>query len=612
VTAVHVNGSPALITEQIYRIVKEGISAIRISTFLSQWNVNVSKKDTDDKAFGRNKEILLTLTQDPSISDQWLYKFLSEVPISPVGGWFFIDGDLARPRPLATVFEEQRKLPVGIFYEKMKQAKEPERVLDQQVHQGDQSLQGFDIRWAQANTRLEKTAVLKDLLKDSSNQDNDIFLFLIRNHIHLGDYFPRGFGLLPRDPLRYKELLQDKSKPSAAVPPKLLPGLHDEWRENSRQAEILRKEGNEIEALTFEEKNYRILESLIISQTITDQMLYQFLIDTKIRLTGGWFYSREGEPTDLSTRIAEKRNCPVTEFFKNGFLQSIQSKWGEANPGQQSALLQRLIVHTLVSDDEVRQFIQEKSIDVRSILGIRTDPLFQKQRGKDFDSFMQGGVAPVQVAQAVVSPLVKMDDPLRCMITLNSHGAFSSQQFELPQNVYVAVPHPQGFDQPYVVESPPGGQSFEEMIYRQGGGAGKFLDSSCGGWRVYKPGEKVNNLRLAPWTPSADLQEEFDSWQTRAPQDAAEVLRTHKDVPRFAMVPARNYQGQQFTYQGDQKSKVKVFGSTDLRTVITELQKSRPGQPIVLVPFACNHRSGSSNPSVRCTLDKPTDLASLF
>lgn len=619
VTAVYVNGSPAPITEQINRVVKEGVSAIRISTFLFQWNVNVRIKDTDLEAEGRNNVILSTLIQDPSISDQWLYTFLTEAPISPTGGWFFNNRDVTQPRPLAMVFEKHRKHPVGGFYEKMKQAKEPDRALDQQVQQGDQPLQEFDIRWAQANTLPEKIAVLRDLLQGPSNQDSDIFLFLIRNHIHFGDYISeRGFSqyrtLYKRINPTYRELLRDKSQPLVAVPHKLLPKRLDEWEENSRQAELLRKEGNKTEALVFEEKNYRILESLINSPTtIPDEMLYQFLVDAKVKLTGGWFYSLDGEPTNLSIRIAEKRNCPVTAFFKQGFLKSIQTKWNSANSDQRSELLQELIKHTLVSDDEVRQFIRERSINVPSILDQKTDELFKTHRGKPYESFMRGEAPPpVQAAQAVVAASVKVDDPLRCMITLNSHGSFSSQQFELPPNVYVVVPHPKGFDQSYVVESPPGGQSFEEMIYRPGGSAGAFLDSSCGGWRVYKPGEMVNNLRLAPWTPSTDVEEEFASWQTRASKDAEDVRRTHGGVPRFALVPARNLHGQQFMYGGELKSKVKVFGSTDLRAVIAELQKSQPGQPIVLVPFACNHDSKRPNPSVQCTLDRPTDLRLLF
>ena len=605
VTAVLVNDAPVPITQQINTIVKEGISAIRISMFLSQWNANARIKDEEDEAEGRNQSILETLIQDPSISDRWLYKFLSQAGIKPVGRWFFAEGDLAQPLSPAMLFEKRRKVSVGAFYEKM---------------EGGKAIQQYEERWRKETGEIYRVRVIADLFKDASISDDEVILFLERNKIPLRKYIPRTYP--GREGKRFIEFMslqesQPILPPQTAQPMDPLPDIPKlliDWETNARESSEAEAAQNKPLAEELKEKNHEILILLIENPSVTDEQLYQFLVNTKVRLTGRWFYSPDGEPTDLSFRIAERRNCPVTEFFKNGLIKSIKDQWDTGKPTSRTISLQRLVSHSLVSDEEVRQFIKDQSIDVPALLGEGlTERLFKKHRGKGFQSFMKGEVAPAQAAQLVPQPPIKLGDPLKCMITLNSHGAFSRQQFQLPPNVYVAVPHPQGFDHPYIVESPQEGKSFEEMIYRQGGGPKQFLDSSCNGWRVYKPGEMVNNLRLSPWTPSENTQEEFDSWRPRAPEDADQVLRIHEGViPRFAMVPARNGKNEKFKYKGEPKDKVKVFGSTDLQTVIAELQRLRPDKPIVLVPFACNYSSQGDNPSVRCTLNNPIDLTSLF
>ena len=175
------------------------------------------------------------------------------------------------------------------------------------------------------------------------------------------------------------------------------------------------------------------------------------------------------------------------------------------------------------------------------------------------------------------------------------------------------IPNPKGFATPYVVESPPGGQLFEGMIYRPKGSAQKFITLSSGGWRLYKPGERVNNLHMSPWSPSSDVSVEFKSWEARAPLDAGKVLGDHKGaVPRFSLVPARDSSGRPFEHTGIPKEKVKVFGATDLQTIIESVQKSKPGQPIVLIPFACNYQPGKDNPSISCSLKTVSDIQRLF
>jgi hypothetical protein len=602
VTEVLVNGSrPPSVGEEIAEIVKEGVSAIRVGSFVSQWQENVSNWESkkDPASSLKNYQILSDLIDDPhSVSDHWLYTFLTKAKIRPSGGWFF-EGQV--PRAIANEFETHRGRPVTIFFEEMQKAEEAEQAERLKAEQA--SLLKLDADWSQEKDRPGRLAFLRRTLSENSIPDIVIFTFLKNNHVHFGDYvnarsFPRSLRINPR----YEDLFKDTSKTSQQLSATPLPQLIAQWEENSHNGE--------------EDANYRILESLIEDPSVvTDEQLYQFLVDVHVRLSGGWFYSKTGEPTDLSLEIAQKRNRPVTEFFKNGFLQSIRAKWAGASEQDKTTLVQQVIKHTLVSDDEVRDVIDKLHIDVPALLGGQADVIFQTNRGRPFGTFMAKSTAPAAAAQGVMPSPSTMDDPLKCMITLNSHGSFSNKQFTLPQNVYVLVPHPQGLDQPYIVESPQGGLSFEEMIYRSGGSADRFPSSSGGGWRVYKPGELVHNLHLSPWTPSTDVNEEFTSWSARVPpEDAAKARPAGGSVPQFALVPARDGSQNPLRYGGEEKSKVKVFGSTDLQTVITKLQKEKPGEPIVLVPFACNYQSGTHNLSIQCSTSPtpPANIKGLF
>jgi hypothetical protein len=63
-----------------------------------------------------------------------------------------------------------------------------------------------------------------------------------------------------------------------------------------------------------------------------------------------------------------------------------------------------------------------------------------------------------------------LNDPLQHLFTLNSHGTYSEETFVLPAAAYVLVPHPMGFEVPYMLNSPSNHISFEEMLYRQPSG----------------------------------------------------------------------------------------------------------------------------------------------
>lgn len=194
-----------------------------------------------------------------------------------------------------------------------------------------------------------------------------------------------------------------------------------------------------------------------------------------------------------------------------------------------------------------------------------------------------------------------LSDPLRYLITLNAHGAYSTETFTLPADTYVLVPHPMGFDAPYLLASPPNHVTFEEMLYSQP--AGRIPLPSSGGWHLYRPGDAVRNIRFSPWSGSSDPTQEYKSWIQDVPeQDIAAVVRDAEEgIPAFMLVSARDSHKQIITYRGSPRRKVKVFGPSDLRSVIQSLRAQVPTGPVVLAPFTCNDARSASN--VAITID---------
>lgn len=564
-----------------------------------EWRKNFESQAGD--SWGKNFSILDSLIKNKSISDQQLYQFMKDLEIKASGGWFFYGGIETE---LANTFKSSRGKDVATFFNEQ----EPKEMIRTTFEQ-----------WEKVDFGTQKV-MITSLIKNKNISDDDLIAFFeSKNITYIRPFYPRSNPFLGRDIQRFSGYLDLPKKiqelsselDQGPLQQALFRSFLKTWVTNAEKATQAQKEGNDVYASTLQAENYSLLEKLITSKNVTDEQLYQFFIESKVQVSGGWLF-KEGEPTELNRKLSESRGCPVAEFFKKEFLKSAKERF-EKEPLKQAEILRSVVAHSLVSDDEVREFIHSLKIDVQALLLTKVDELFLVHRGRFFAEFMRSPV--VQAAAPVdVSAKIAITDPLQHMITLNSHGAYSSKKFTLPANVYVLAPHPQGFDQPYVVESPPGGQSFEEMIYRKDGGPQQFITPSSGGWKLYTPGEEIHNLQLSPWSPSACAQDEFDSWSQRvSSQDAQQVLTSNQgSVPRFSLVPARDSSQHQYEYGQKMKEKVKVFSSTDLQTVIETLHKAKPGEPIVLIPFACNYRPGMGNPSVRCDLSRKTNLKKVF
>ncbi len=201
-------------------------------------------------------------------------------------------------------------------------------------------------------------------------------------------------------------------------------------------------------------------------------------------------------------------------------------------------------------------------------------------------------------------------DPLNHLISINSHGRSLNQTFELPENVYLIIPHPKGLEQSYKFILPLYGLTLEELMYKNQDG--KIPAVSSGGWKVSFPKEIVKDMSLSPWSESNDPEIEYKSWVHRVPaEDVQGIKKKDGKIPIFATVPARASNKDRLQYHGKEKFKVKVFARTRLSEIIEELKKQQPEGPLVVIPLACN-AGPTNNQSITCDLTETIDLKSLF
>ena len=190
------------------------------------------------------------------------------------------------------------------------------------------------------------------------------------------------------------------------------------------------------------------------------------------------------------------------------------------------------------------------------------------------------------------------NDPLSFITTLNSHGEKTGKTFVLPENVFLLVPHEDGLGANYTVGIGHN-DSVEDALFFK-----KQLPVAPRGYRLCKPGETVRDLLLQTWNLKEDG---FQNWKTKFPTDAATV----DSKAKFAAVPvhSRNEQGNPiFTDKaGAPKTKIKIFGTTRLQTVLKKLsENSDPTKPILLMPLCCTS-GGPGVESITLSSDQSAD-----
>lgn len=364
--------------------------------------------------------------------------------------------------------------------------------------------------------------------------------------------------------------------------------------------------------------NENLLSNMIADINVSDMELYQFFKEHQIAPHQHWFIYENVE-TKLALAMKEKRKLDAHSFFNRYYLINMNASWkinSTANDGynKNKSILSTLIQDEKISTQELLSFF--KDIGIRPQGGWLQNEDGSPTELKEFISKNRP-----QLYQDLYSAIAKLDkievvqhqllaNPIEHLISINCHGSHAHHTFELPPHVYILVPHPQGFDKTYILQSPPNNITFEEMIYNRKDQ--QIPTPSSGGWHVYKPGEQVSNLELIPWSGSHDVNKEFENWKRRVPAEDILFVKASdtSPIPRFAVVPARDQFNNKLSYDKIEKTKVKVFGTTNLQEIIVELMKKNPNQPLVIAPFTCN--AGTINEKVHCNSQKTTKIAQLF
>lgn len=170
--------------------------------------------------------------------------------------------------------------------------------------------------------------------------------------------------------------------------------------------------------------------------------------------------------------------------------------------------------------------------------------------------------------------------PKEHLVTINGHGAYNNEKFTLPNNVYVLIPHPKGLNVPYTLSAPPS-QPIEELIYKLPEGQLPLPTSS--GWFLAKPGDKIHNLKIYPWGPTGEKES-------------------------FKVVPALWSDKTPIYFNGEPKSKVKIFQPTNLKNIVSCLKGDKP---LVVIPLTCNATSGH-NQNLSLSPNQQINVMGLF
>jgi len=193
-------------------------------------------------------------------------------------------------------------------------------------------------------------------------------------------------------------------------------------------------------------------------------------------------------------------------------------------------------------------------------------------------------------------------DVLDNLITINGHGSFSSKKIKVPEGFQVLIPHRNGLDVDYTTPDADKGKLFEEDLYKKG-----YLNYKEG-WKLYLPGDDINNLGIYVFHDGASCQT-INDYHTLQ-KDLIEKCEGDHSYDKFCPLYCTQFVDNEFKhlpYKGKRKLKIKACGHYKLNDLFNNLRKSlnkipeihrkkispSKDEPIVLIPFTCND-SGNS------------------
>lgn len=475
-------------------------------------------------------------------------------------------------------------------------------VLSTPISIGDASNQ-WDINAKNRNYH-GNSELLENLIKTPSISNDELYKFFVNHQIRLtGGFFINVKTDLPT-------ILAEEFTQARKVT------IQDFYKENYLlQADIAWKENCRDNII---HKNIELLVNLITNNLVTQVEIYQFLMRHDIRKDGD-FFVKNGKKTEVANILEAVSACTVSQFFNKNYLQNFNAQWNynasKKDDVSNDKLLEALIRNTDIADSELAKLFKDIQLRPQGgwflYNGRKTKiALLLGAMRKDFaDSFFE--IQPAAKVNIPSKGKAEALDPINHITTINCHGSFSTETFTLPDNVFVLAPHPKGFKVPYVLLSPPNNETFEEIIYSAK--PNSFPEPSSSGWYLYRPNELIPNVAFSPWSCDADRKKEYKQWLGRIPDE--DKLQVKLDIngmpPVFAQVRARDSSNKITSYNGKNKTKFKVFGCTDLKTITNELKtNASPSNPVILISFSCN--AGSCNQSITVNKHKTTNISGIL
>lgn len=214
------------------------------------------------------------------------------------------------------------------------------------------------------------------------------------------------------------------------------------------------------------------------------------------------------------------------------------------------------------------------------------------------------------IPKKVNVPIIK--DVLDNLITINGHGTFKTQKVKVPEGFQVLIPHRNGLDADYTTPDADKNKLYEEQLYK------KHHLNYRDGWKLYLPGDDINNLKISVFHDGASCHTIHDTHKIQSDlirvQECAHQyehgVSYRPFCPLYCTHKLQNSVWGDFDYlkyKNKRKLKIKACHNYELNDLFTGLQKKldkipnnvrkkispAPGEPIVLIPFTCNAKSGS-------------------
>ena len=206
-------------------------------------------------------------------------------------------------------------------------------------------------------------------------------------------------------------------------------------------------------------------------------------------------------------------------------------------------------------------------------------------------------------------------DVLENLVTINGHGVFSHQKIIVPGRFHILIPDINGLDRPYTTAGGEGVSHdilFEEFLYSNG-----HLNYK-NGWKLYLPGDDINNLQISPFNDASTCQYIKDRHEIQ--RELIEKCSEGYGYSNFCPLYCTRQNGTNFEYilyKGKRKLKIKACGNYTLKDILDNLEfrlskihpahriniSPKENEPIVLVPFTCNAEPGAHGAQITNPFD---------